>query len=137
MLLNSFGDNVDPGTFNQWLAANLPAVDFTFPDLPSFVGQSDGVPGPPVRFGSMRIVNGGQQAIINQLQQTIAKYGPVILDVPSEATGPDTYTPLHGHTHKLLAHDVVGQPGSQQVLIRDPGHVYASEPNSDVTLAGR
>jgi hypothetical protein len=139
MLLNYLGDKVDPGTFNTWLTAHRPNPNgkFNFAPLPSDVGQADGVPGPSVTFDATTAVSGGREAIVNQLQQLIEQHGPVILDVPSEAKGLPTYTlpPEKRKAHRILAYAVVGQPGSEKVLIRDPGHCYDNEtPTRQVTL---
>jgi hypothetical protein len=143
MLLNWFGHNITPGELNGYLSditGRTPGSylfndgsfhDAYFPASGTY-GQSDGVQGLPVRFRTQNIAGATNQAIIDQLQQTITRNGPVLLTVPSESSGPTTYPAV---AHSILAYAVVGQSGSEKILIRDPGHVYASEtPSSDLTL---
>lgn len=139
MVLNSLGHNTDPGKLNVFLrdfvAANTGTLAFSIIPQRLFYGQTDDVPGPPVRFRSVSMSGTrsigpllpgvGDTALrtqlVNQLRTVIANQGPVILRVPSRNWGMNGYG--ISHSHAIVVYEVTN---SGQILIRDPG--WSSSP---------
>jgi hypothetical protein len=134
MILKALGHNTDPGKLNGFLKPFMSGDSLSFPNFPShdaqhqariFYGQTDGVPGPPVRFRSGQFILippelGGaseSEQLIPQITYLIEQYGPILLRVPSRNWGTHLYAVQNGKTHAVVA----DTNASGQVVIRDPG----------------